>query len=169
MGAAITIMFAAGLWIALTTPTWRGIAAGIVVGAAGLAFVVAAHIWSDAPTHVTTLADPGGLDLASLIERGIDRLGIGIDLLRRSPIGITYLIATPIVLWFVIKPKERWKVAFEAHPEWRSAMLTILAASIVAYFVNDTGVSAVGQGFAMALGGILYVPIARGNGRIGPR
>lgn len=169
MGAAITIMFAAGLWIALTTPSWRGIAAGIAVGAAGLAVVVAAHVWSDAPTHVTALAESGGLDPGSLIDRAIDRLGIGIDLLRRSPVGITYLIATPIVLWFVIKPRGGWRDAFEAFPAWRSAMLTILAASIVAYFVNDTGVSAVGQGFAMALGGLLYVPLARASGRIGAR
>jgi hypothetical protein len=169
MGAAITIMFAAGLWIGLTTPGWRGIGAGVIIGAAGLAVVVAAHVMSDAPTHVTALAESGGLDPGSLIDRAMERLGIGIDLLRRSPVGITYLIAAPVVLWFVVKPRGGWREAFEAHPLWRSAMLTILAASIVAYFVNDTGVSAVGQGFAMALGGILYVPIARGRDRIGSR
>jgi hypothetical protein len=168
MGAAVTIMFAAGMWIALTTPSWRGVAAGAVVGGMGLAVVIAAHgLSGDAPTHVTKLATSGGLDPASLVSRAVDRLEIGVDLLARSPVGLLYLIATPVVLWLVMKPRGGWRLAFEAYPVWRWAMMTILASSIVAYLANDTGVSAVGMGFAMALGGIIYVPISRETGRIG--
>jgi hypothetical protein len=39
-------------------------------------------------------------------------------------------------------------------------MLVLVLTSVVAYFANDTGVAASGQGFAMALAGLLYVPLA---------
>lgn len=168
IGAAVTIMFAAGMWIALTTPSWRGVAAGAVVGGMGLAVVIAAHgLSSDAPTHVTKLTTSDGLDPASLVSRFVDRLEIGIDLLARSPVGLLYLVATPVVLWLVMRPRGGWRLALEAYPVWRWAMMTILVSSIVAYLANDTGVSAVGMGFAMALGGIIYVPMARETDRIG--
>lgn len=164
LGGALVTLVAAGLWLALRS---RGrmdrwgvavIAATVVVG---MGVVLLAHRFAASPTHGTAFVEASAGDPMNVLSTLWERLGVGVRLLRRNPLGLTYLAATPVLLWLVIKQRAGLRDSFAAFPHWRSAMLTILWASVVAYFVNDTGVSAVGMGFAMALGGILYVPLAR--------
>ena len=159
LGGAVTLAAGAGIWAAFSTAGWRRWASGAAVAAAGVALVLAAHSFSDAPTHVTNALVEGGGPGGPLATVA-DRLGIGLDLLRRSPAGLLYLAATPLLLWLVARPRAGMKDVFGRYPRWREAMVAILGACVVAYFANDTGVAAVGLGFAMAMGGTLYVPLA---------
>lgn len=165
IGGAVAALAAAGLWLALSTRERFGMKEASVVAATvvvGLAVVLVAHrFFASSPTHGTAFVEATGSDPLHALSTLRDRLGIGVSLLRRNPFGLIYLAATPVLIWVVVKRRAGLRGSFDAFPRWRSAILTILLASVVAYFVNDTGVSAVGMGFAMALGGLLYVPLAQ--------
>lgn len=164
LGGATAILAAAGIWLGLRVRGrfgWReaGFAAATIV--AGLAVVLLAHRFlASTATHGTRFVEAEASDPLGIFSTEWSRLAIGVRLLQRSPLGLFYLVLTPVLLWLVMKPRGGMRKIFEDYPHWRSAMLTILWGSVVAYFVNDTGVAAVGMGFAMALAGVLYVPLA---------
>lgn len=165
LGGAIATLAAAGIWLGLSTRdrfSWREGAKALTTIVVGMGVILLAHRFlTTSPTHGTAFVETSTHDPLHVISVLWERLGIGVRLLRRNPIGITYLAATPLLIWMVTKGRGGFNDSFQRFPQWRSAMLTILWASVVGYFVNDTGVSAVGMGFAMALGGVLYVPLAR--------
>ena len=165
LGGAVATLAAAGLWLGLRargrfgrTETALALATVVV----GMGVILAAHrFFASSPTHGTAFVEAAGHDPAHVFSTLWERLDVGMRLLRRNPLGLIYLAAVPLLLWLVVNRRGGLRDSFAEFPEWRFAVLTILWASVVAYFVNDTGVSAVGMGFAMALGGLLYVPLAR--------
>ena len=46
-----------------------------------------------------------------------------------------------------LRPPAAIPLAFDRHPVWQDAAVTIAAGSVVAYFVNDSGAAALGLGF----------------------
>ena len=163
LGAAVTLFAATGIWLFLRLP-WprlRRALAGVAVFGAGMAVTLAAHRFLTAvPTHGTRFVEVAGDRPGSILATFLDRLAAGIDLLVLNPAGLAYLVATPVLLWVLSRPRGVWAAVAERTPAWRLAMLTILWSCVVAYFFNDTGVAAVGLGFLMALVGAMEVPLA---------
>jgi hypothetical protein len=169
IGGAVALFAGAGIWIALRLegPGWRRVIVAVGTVVVGTGVVLAAHRFLvSAPTHGTRFVETAAANPGDVWTTLWDRWGIGLALLRRSPSGLLYLAGMPILMWCVIRPRGVLREIFERLPQWRTAMLAILWASVVAFAVNDTGVSAVGFGFAMALGGTLYVPLADEPGKI---
>ncbi|MEX0991501.1 MAG: hypothetical protein WD004_04435 [Actinomycetota bacterium] len=163
------IFFAAGAWLALDGTwrrlTWRRALLIVGVTVAGLAVVFLADALASTPTHGTRfLQEPG---LSGVLSKLWDRLEIGFRLLALNPIGIGYLIAVPVLLVFTIRPRGRLRATLEAEPRWRASMAVLLASGVVAYLGNDTGVSAVGFGFAAAAAGLAYVSLIRPAEKMG--
>ncbi len=162
------IFFAAGTWLALDGTwrrlTWRRVLLIAGVTVAGLAVIFLADALASTPTHGTRfLQEPG---LSGVLSKLWERLEIGFRLLALNPIGIGYLLAVPVLLYLTIKPRGRLRGTLEAEPRWRAAMATTFAAGVVAYLGNDTGVSAVGFGFAAAAAGLVYVSMVRPPGKM---
>jgi hypothetical protein len=163
LGGALSCFAAAGLWLALaergsrnTKMVWR-LAQGALVALAGLIVVLVANRFAPTATHITAFTESGG---GGILHTIASRLGVGWDLLMRNPFGFIPVLGILILLVVVLKPPAAIRESFAAFPAWRTAMLVLVLTSVVAYFANDTGVAASGQGFAMALAGLLYVPLA---------
>jgi hypothetical protein len=163
LGGALACFAAAGLWLALAerekrdTPLiWRLVQGGLL-SLGGLIVVLVANRLAPTPTHITAFTESGGGGILHTIS---SRLGVGWDLLMRNPFGFIPVIGILVLLVIVLKPTKAIGESFAAYPAWRTAMLVLVLTSVVAYFANDTGVAASGQGFAMALAGLLYVPLA---------
>ena len=63
------------------------------------------------------------------------------------------------MLVVVLAPPERSGGRSRRRPSWRLALLTIVAGSVVAYLVNDSGAAALGEGLTTSLAGMLYVSL----------
>jgi hypothetical protein len=162
LGGAVTLLFAAGLWRAVNLkrePVWRRAAVLVATVAIGTALVILANRYlTSTPTHVTRLAEGAGN--RDLLHALLDRLAIGWRLLLHNPFGFIPVVGLPVCLWFAVKAPGTLRESFDRHPEWRSAMVVLVVASMVAYVVNDTGVAAAGLGFGLGIAGILYLPLA---------
>ena len=170
-GGIVTIFFAAGLWLALggrwKRIGWKGLAIGLGFALLGAVVVFAADAWLAAsPTHGTRFLQSQGV--GGVPEGLLRRLGIGVGLLADNPVGIVYLLLTPVLLWWLLRAREgsRLRTSVQRFPRWGAAIAVLLASSIVAYVVNDTGVAAVGLGFAMAVVGLASVSLATGPERM---
>lgn len=163
-GGSVTLAFAAGLWFALHG-SWRRlrwIDALIVAGwtVAGTGLVLVADVVLPQVTHgarfveVTSAQGPG-----AILEVFVDRLMIGVRLLAESPAGIVYLVLLPVLLYFVVRPRPALAATVAPIPEWRAAIATMLAASVVAFIANDTGVTASGLGVASAIVALVYASL----------
>jgi hypothetical protein len=110
------------------------------------------------PTHVTAFLDQT-TGVVEAVERLVDRLGIGLDLLADSPFSALPVIGTAVLLVVVLRPPASVAASFEKRDRWRDAVLVILLGSVVAYLANDTGAAALGFGFGFALSGLLDVSL----------
>lgn len=163
LGGALAAFAAAGLWLALRTwgrLSWKGLGIALGVVALGMAAVLAAHAFLTAtPTHATAFLEASGGGLSGLVRTGADRLLVGWRLIVRNPFSLVPVLGVPACLLLVLHPPEPMREALARHPKWRDATLVILLASVVAYFTEDSGAAAVGLGFGLALGGLLYVAL----------
>jgi hypothetical protein len=154
LGASITLFAGAGLWWGIRgergwLPAAVATAACVLVGAA---LVILAHReLTDVPTHITRFAS-STRDLSGVVETAVDRLQIGLRLLRDQPAALIPVVGTPLALLVVLlRPPTSLTVGFDREPASRPAAVTILIASIVAYLANDTGAAALGLGFGVAM------------------
>jgi hypothetical protein len=161
-GAAITLFAAAGLWLGIRRrrPWWMTILIAGAITAVGTATVALMHRYvTDRSTHVTSfLEETGGL--AGVVERQLDRLGVGLDLIADNPLALIPVVGTLILLVVVFRPPAAIARSFEGRDAWRDAVLVILLGSIVAYLAEDTGAAAIGFAFGFALSGLIDVSIA---------
>jgi hypothetical protein len=169
-GAAITLFAAAGLWLGVRAgrPWWliAVLTGAITVG--GMAAISVMHRFlTDRPTHITSFLDDTGGPIAA-IERFVDRLGIGFDLIVDSPFALVPVIGTLVLLIVVLRPPASLAATFAASDAWHDALLVLLLGSIVAYLANDTGAAALGFGFVFALAGVLAVSVAAARGKMVP-
>jgi hypothetical protein len=168
-GAAITLFAASGLWLGVRTrrPWWLVGALAAVTTATGMAVIAVLHRYlAERPTHVTNFLASGG-GVWGAVERFVDRLGIGLDLLADSPLAIVPVCGTLVLLGVVVRPPAPVAEAFAASEAWRRATLVLLLGSIVAYVANDTGAAALGLGFVLALAATLHVSVAATRGMMG--
>jgi hypothetical protein len=94
------------------------------------------------------------------IERQLDRLGVGLDLIADNPLALIPVVGTLILLVVVLRPPTAIARSFEGRDAWRDAVLVILLGSIVAYLAEDTGAAAIGFAFGFALSGLIDVSLA---------
>jgi hypothetical protein len=164
LGGALTLLAAAALWLILRPGRklrWRdaAVAAGVVV--AGMAVVLAAQVvLASTPTHGTRFVENSGSNgIGHVLSTLGDRLTIGWRLLLRDPFAFVPVLGLPVTLAIVLRPPPVLRSAFDNRPEWRTALVVLVLASMVAYVVNDTGPAAVGLGWGLAVAGILYLPL----------
>lgn len=161
-GAAIMLFAAAGLWLGIRRrrPWWLTLLVTGVFTAVGTAAVALLHRYlTDRPTHVTAfLENTNGVWGA--IDRQLDRLGVGIDLVTENPLAVIPVVGILVLLVVVLRPPTSVARSFEGHDAWRDAILVILLGSIVAYLAEDTGAAAVGFAFGFALSGLIDVSLA---------
>ncbi|MFL5736372.1 MAG: hypothetical protein ACJ76P_03415 [Actinomycetota bacterium] len=171
IGGALTLFAAAGLWVIVrcrATLGWVkavGIAAGI--GVVGMAAIFLSHRYLTAsPTHGTRFVEGPGRSFSGIWDTIAHRLGVGLDLIARNPFAVIPVVGLLVVLFVVLRPTPAIRESFERHPVWRDAILVIVLGSIVAYVANDSGAAAVGLGFGLAVGGLLYVPLREEAGNM---
>jgi hypothetical protein len=165
VGAAVTLFAAAGMWLAIRgrRPWWMVVLITGAITGVGAAVVAATHRFlTDRPTHVTSFLE-GGDGIAGALERQLDRLQVGFDLIADTPFALIPVVGTLVLLVLVLRPPAAIARTFEGHDAWRDAVLVIVLGSIVAYLVEDTGAAAVGFGFGFALSGLLDVSLAAGR------
>ena len=167
-GAAITLFAAAGMWLAIRRrrPWWMIAVITGVTTAVGTAAVALMHRYlTDRSTHVAAfLEETDGL--MGAIERQLERLGVGLDLIADNPLAVIPVVGTLVLLVIVLRPPPTIARSFEGHDAWRDAVLVILLGSVVAYLAEDTGAAAVGFGFGFALSGLLCVSLAAARGKM---
>ena len=161
-GAALTLGAAAGLWLAIRQRRrWWAVVliAGVFTAAVAVAVGLMHRYLVDTPTHVTSFLENGD-GIVGAIERQLDRLRVGLDLIGDNPFALIPVVGTLVLLVVVFRPPPAIARSFEGHDAWRDAVLAILLACIVAYLVEDTGAAAMGFGFGFALSGLLDVSLA---------
>jgi len=164
LGAALTLLVAAGLWLVLRPGRrlrWRDAAVVVSVVVAGMGVVLAAQVvLAGTPTHGTRFVENTGSNgIGHVLGTLGDRLLIGWRLLLRDPFAFVPVLGLPVTLAVLLRPPTVLRSAFGHQPEWRTALIVLVLASIVAYVVNDTGPAAVGLGWGLAVAGILYLPL----------
>jgi hypothetical protein len=170
LGGGVSLMAAAGLWLAIRERArlgvWRGI--GVVVGVTllGTAVILAAHAISPFETHVTRFEEQSG-GLAGVFERIGDRLQVGFDLIARNPFALIPVVGLPIAIAAVLRPPAALRPSLQRSPAWRDAILVTLLAGVVAYLANDSGPAAAGFAFGLGLGGLLGVSLLSEAGKMG--
>jgi hypothetical protein len=160
LGGAVTLFAAAGIWWVLRTRPRVGVqevslVAGVVAVGLG-AVLVANRYLPGAPTHVTRFVERtgGGLGHALTVLR--HRLGIGAHMVGSQPTTLVPLVGLVVVFVLALRSKGavgRW---MELDRRWRDLLLTLVAASAVAFVANDTGASAAAPAFFYAMAGIVY-------------
>ena len=161
LGAAITLFAAGGIWLGIraSRPWWLTALLTAATIAAGIAVMAVMHQYLTArPTHVTAFLEQGG-GIAGALDRLVDRLGVGLDLLADNPFAILPVVGTLVLLIVVLRPPPSIALSFQGRDAWRDAVLVIVLGSIVAYLANDTGAAALGFGFGFALSGLLDVSL----------
>jgi len=169
LGGAVTAFAAAGAWLAVRERErlgrWRGLAAGLGVTALGTAVILVAHALSPVETHISRFEEHAG-GIAGVLAKYVDRIGVGFDLIARSPAALIPVIGLPVVLFVVLRPPEPIRESFERRPAWRDAVLVTILAGMVAYVANDSGPAAAGLAFGMGLGGMLGVSLLSPAGKM---
>ena len=160
-GAAITLFAAAGLWLGIRRrrPWWLIVVITGAFTALGTAAVALMHRYlTDRSTHVTAfLEETDGV--VGAIERQLERLGVGLDLIADNPLALIPVVGTLVLLVIVLRPPTAIAQSFEGHDAWHDALLVIALGSIVAYLAEDTGAAAVGFAFGFALSGLIDVSL----------
>ena len=167
-GAAITLFAAAGMWrgIRRRRPWWTIAVITGVTTAFGTAAVALMHRYlTRRSTHVTAFLDETD-GVMGAIERQLERLGVGLDLIADNPLAVIPVVGTLVLLVIVLRPRPAIARSFEGHDAWRDALLVILLGSVVAYLAEDTGAAAVGFAFGFALSGLLGVSLAAARGKM---
>jgi hypothetical protein len=171
IGGALTLLAAAAIWVAVRAHARLGWARTVAIGGAivvgGMAVVFASHEFLTAtPTHASRFVDGAARSSSGLLETLTHRLGVGFDLIARNPFALLPVFGTVACLLVVRRPPPSIAASFGRHPAWRDAILTILLGSVVAYVANDSGAAALGLGFGLAIGGLLFVPLCEEAGNM---
>jgi hypothetical protein len=167
LGAGVTLFATAGLWMGLRR-RWSWWATALLtagLGVAGAGVIVMAHRISDVPTHVSRALQ----ESPTWLERYLDRLQVGIDLVGRYPLALGPIIGAIILIPILLRPTASLQPSLAEYPGWRDALLTISVGSLIAYLTNDTGAAALGTGFATAIIGLLYVSMGMNQAMMGAR
>lgn len=162
LGGAVTLFAGAGLWVAVRERerlgVWKGIGAFLGTTVPGTAAILLSHAISPIETHVTRFEEQVS-GLGGVLEKFVDRLQVGFDLIARNPLALIPVLGLPVAIAVVLRPPAALRPSLEHNPAWRDAILVTLLTGIVAYVVNDSGPAAAGFAFGLGLGGLLGVSL----------
>ncbi|HJP65655.1 MAG TPA: hypothetical protein VKA30_05050 [Actinomycetota bacterium] len=168
LGGSITLFFAAGLWLVLRTRPrvgLRELATIAVVTVAGSVVVVAVNRWAPgAPTHVGRFVEEGS-GVGGAFRVLADHLAIGARMIADVPAAVLPLIGFVLIAVLVVRRTGSVGEGMRTDPRWPAIVVTICAASLVAYLVNDTGAAAADPAFVYAMAGITYPAVLAGRRR----
>ena len=168
IGGALAGFAAAGLWLGIRRRGRLDLGAltiGALVAIAGTALILVLHRYlPGAPTHATAFAQGGS---GGLVATAVDRLQVGVGLIRRSPFAILPALGVVVLALVALRPPAIVRPAADRFPRWRDAILTLALAGVVALVGNDSGPAAAGLAFGLALGGLLYVSLRVAARRVG--
>ncbi len=161
VGGTITVFFAAGLWWVLRTrPRVRLREMALVAGvtALGLGIVLLANRYlPGVATHATRFVEGKGEGLSGALREIGDRSAVGFDQLWNAPAAWIPLLGLPVVLAMVVRrPGAISRGLDAAGNAWQQMLVMLTLASVVAFFVNDTGVAAAAPVFLYAMTGMAY-------------
>ena len=171
LGGAVTLFAAAGLWLAIRSrgrldPRGVAIAAGVVL--VGTTLVLLSHRYlASTPTHVTRFEETSGRSLSGIWRTFTDRFLVGWRLILLNPFALVPVLGVPATLLAVLRPPAPVRAALETNAAWRDGLLVILLAGVVAVLPNDSWPAALGLSFGLGLGGLLYVSLLAGTGKMG--
>jgi hypothetical protein len=159
LGAAATLFAAAGLWWVLRTHARFGwpelaVAAGIMLGGT-VAVLVLNRLLPGAPTHIARFAEGMGSS-GGFFDTAHHRLSVAFAQVSGNIAAFIPLFGLPVLLAVSAARPGVVGRGLALEPSWRAVLITLTAASIVAFFVNDTGVSAAGPGFLYAMSALVY-------------
>ena len=173
IGGSITLFAASGLWWVLRTrPMVRvreiGIVAGVV--ALGLAAVLLVNrYWPGTPTHATRFVERSGDSLSSVFSTIRHRFAATFHLMSAQPEAYIPMAGLLFSLWVLVARPEPFRSGLElAGPVWRTALLVIVLASLVAFVANDTGSTAAAPGLIYAVAGLAYPAFLASERRAAP-
>ncbi|HEX8099774.1 MAG TPA: hypothetical protein VF660_06190, partial [Actinomycetota bacterium] len=170
VGAAITLFIAAGLWWVVRTRRRVGVREVAFVGgvvALGLAAVLLANRYlADVPTHAGRFVEQAE-GLPGVTSAVWHRLGIGFGQLNAVPAAYLAMLLLFVTVWLVRKrPKPFDRGLALAGERWADAILVLSLSSIVAFFVNDTGVAAATPGVLYAAAALAYPAFVASEGTV---
>lgn len=166
VGGATTAFAAAGLWWGVGR---RGrmdivaILAGAVAAIVGVAVVFAAHALWPTTTHVDGAIASGGL-----IDHYIDRVRLGVRMIREHPLALIPALGGPMLFALVLRPPAVFREGFALDPGSREVVSVAAVASLVAYVANDSGAAAAGLTWGMGLVLALWVSLRAASERMSP-
>lgn len=166
LGAGITGAAAAATWWAIGgggRPSRRDLAVGAAIGSVTVVMVIAAHAVAPTPTHVQAALEGGGL-----VGRYLDRVGIGLRMLREHPVTIIPALGAPAMLWAALRPPSVWRRGFDAAPGSDAVVVTCAIAGVVAYLANDSGAAAAGLCSGFALVTAMWTSLRAASGKMSP-
>jgi hypothetical protein len=173
IGGSITLFAASGLWWVLRTrPRLRVREIGIVVGvvALGLAAVLLVNrYWPGTPTHATRFVERSGDSLGSVFSTIRHRFAATFHLMSAQPEAYIPMAGLLLALWVIVARPEPFRSGLElAGPAWKTALLVIVLASLVAFVANDTGSTAAAPGLIYAGAGLAYPAFLASERRSAP-
>jgi len=119
-----------------------------------------------APTHATRLVERAGSRFGTAWAQLRRRLGVGLRQLNGTPAAYLPVLGLPVVLAVLVKRPDPVGPAVDLTGQaWRDALIALTAASVVAFFANDTGVAAAAPAFLYVMAGIAY-PVFLNDGRM---
>jgi hypothetical protein len=159
LGAAVELFAAAGLWWVLRTrrrvgPREIAVAAGIAI-AGTVAVLLFNRLLPGAPTHISRFVQGAGSS-GGWAATARHRLGVGFGQVLENPAALIPLIGLPVLLALAIRRPRALAAGLALEPAWQAVLITLTAASIVGFFVNDTGVSAAAPGFLYGMSALVY-------------
>jgi hypothetical protein len=144
LGGGTTLFVAAALWWSLAVRRRLGPREMVaVLGAAvvGAAVLVLLHRVAPDPSHVSRVAEGSG---GEILGTFLERLRLNLEITARTPVvwpALAGLVVATVAAW------RRWPAfepGFGGPPLWRPAAMTLGAAAIAGYVLNDTyGLAAV--------------------------
>ncbi len=166
VGGATTLFFAAGLWWSLRTRRTFGLREAVVVGVAtvvGVGIVLAVSRYAPgSATHATRFVERS-TGAGSILSSAAHRLGIGVRQLVHFPEALAPLVGLPLLAWYAVRRRGPFVEAF-GDERLRHVMLLIAAGAVVAYFANDTGLTAAAPLFVYGMTLALYAVCWNGAG-----
>ncbi len=159
IGAAAALLVAAVLWWWFRGQARRplGLATAGVGAVAGMGLVFLANRLSSAtPTHVTRFIHRGGGHLSYVFDTVRRRLDVGFGQFTHVPAAWIPIVGLPVVLMLALRGPGPIGRGLRPEPQWRSAIVALVLASVVAYLAADTGVAAAGPAFLYAMAMMIF-------------
>jgi len=160
LGAAAELFVAAAMWWVLRGRRRFGVgealfAIGVVLAGIGTVLLVN-RFAPGAPTHITRFVEQTGQGAGGALGAIGHRLGVGLHQLVGYPTAFIPLVGLVVVLILALREPAFVRAAVALDPPWSEVLIVLTGASLIGYFLNDTGASAAAPCFLYAMSALTY-------------